>query len=476
MNDKPQHIVALTVANVKRVVAFKAVLSPTGLTILSGENAAGKSSVLDAIEMALSGRVEPKPIHAGAAKGHVVVETEELIVTRRYTPNNANGYLDVATKDGTSQKSPQKMLDTMLSTIGFDPLAFSMMKEREQAEELLRICPVELDLAKNALDTKTVYDERTAANREVKRIEAHLASLPKPMENPPAPVRVTTLVNEKNARLEAHMVRTRKLNTELEALREQDKGHQEIRQSLLTAHSIQSGIMVSQTKNQAWVVELRQKLEKAEAEELALTQDLEESERNIEKLTAKVSAIPDLVPQATEIKKKLSEACDTADIDAKITAAESTNKLAQEAQEARKAIEEATDSLVDARKDAEHLDTEHGELVESRRIALQQAKFPVEGLSLGDDGTVILGGIPLQQASTAQKIKLGIHLAIKANPQLRVCFVRDGSLLDANNMKLLADLAKENDIQIWVERVENDPGSIQIVDGHGGNQSTTGEQ
>ena len=59
MNDKPQHIVALTVANVKRVVAFKAVLSPTGLTILSGENAAGKSSVLDAIEMALSGRVEP---------------------------------------------------------------------------------------------------------------------------------------------------------------------------------------------------------------------------------------------------------------------------------------------------------------------------------------------------------------------------------------------------------------------------------
>ncbi len=53
------------------------------------------------------------------------------------------------------------------------------------------------------------------------------------------------------------------------------------------------------------------------------------------------------------------------------------------------------------------------------------------------------------------------------NPKLRVLRIRDGSLLDENGLKLLAEMADANDYQVWIERVETS-GKIGVVmvDGH----------
>jgi hypothetical protein len=168
-------------------------------------------------------------------------------------------------------------------------------------------------------------------------------------------------------------------------------------------------------------------------------------------------ALPDLLPQATEIKQKIANA-------------ETTNRLAAEAANAATALGDAEDKLQGARETASDCDYRHIKLCQARTAALQGARFPVEGLSIGEDGTVLLKGIPFQQASTAQKIRLGVALAAAANPTLRVAFVRDGSLLDAASMAVLSEMAKKHNLQVFVERVQNEPGSIQIVDGHGGNQ------
>ena len=75
-------IIELTASNVKRLKAVKIV--PKGAVInLGGENEAGKSSVLDSIQMALGGEPsESMPVRQGEEKAVITVNLGDLVVRR----------------------------------------------------------------------------------------------------------------------------------------------------------------------------------------------------------------------------------------------------------------------------------------------------------------------------------------------------------------------------------------------------------
>jgi putative cofactor-binding repeat protein len=61
-------------------------------------------------------------------------------------------------------------------------------------------------------------------------------------------------------------------------------------------------------------------------------------------------------------------------------------------------------------------------------------------------------------------ISLGISMAL--NPTLRVLRIKDGSLLDEKNRKIIYDRIKDNDFQLWYESVSTDRSvGIYIEDG-----------
>jgi hypothetical protein len=104
---------------------------------------------------------------------------------------------------------------------------------------------------------------------------------------------------------------------------------------------------------------------------------------------------------------------------------------------------------------------------EHKRAAIAAAKFPVPGLSLGDE-EVLVDGVPFEQAAASQKIRTSVALAMAMNPNIRVIRIMEGSLLDEDALKIVADMAKDQDFQVWVETVSFDgtgPGVI-IEDGH----------
>ena len=45
-------------------------------------------------------------------------------------------------------------------------------------------------------------------------------------------------------------------------------------------------------------------------------------------------------------------------------------------------------------------------------------------------------------------------LAMAANPELRVIRIKDGSLLDSENLALIDEIAKGGDFQVWIECVD----------------------
>jgi hypothetical protein len=80
--------------------------------------------------------------------------------------------------------------------------------------------------------------------------------------------------------------------------------------------------------------------------------------------------------------------------------------------------------------------------------------MPIKGLSINDDG-VIYNSIPFNQISSAEQLKVSLSIAMSMNPTLRVIRIMDGSLLDDDNLKLISEMAKDNDYQIWIEKVDS---------------------
>jgi hypothetical protein len=108
--------------------------------------------------------------------------------------------------------------------------------------------------------------------------------------------------------------------------------------------------------------------------------------------------------------------------------------------------------------------------------AIAAANMPVPGLGFGD-GVVLLAGVPFEQASDAERLRASVAIAMAANPKLRVIRIRDGSLLDEDAMKLLAEMADKHDMQVWIERVDSS-GAVGFVleDGHVRQAEVAGER
>lgn len=172
-------IVKLTSENIKRVKAVN--ITPDGNVVkITGKNAQGKTSVLDSILYALSGKREipENVIREGADSGRVELEFENYIIERKFTDKGT--YLKVTGKDGSEYSSPQSLLDDFTESIAFDPLEFSRLSDNEQADQLKKVAGIELDDLEEHL--QKVYDERRDVGRDVKRLDAKVSEWDEPPE------------------------------------------------------------------------------------------------------------------------------------------------------------------------------------------------------------------------------------------------------------------------------------------------------
>src|SRR3990167_4141745 len=183
--DHPLTILGLEAENVKRLKAIMIHPAAVGVVKICGQNAAGKSSVLDAIEAALSSkRAEPEvPIRTGETSAKVVLDLGEFRVVRSWTDKGS--YLSVHRQDGKLAK-PRDFLDRMIGTgLGFDPLAFATQKPATQVVALLDLLKLPEDPRKLDARKSDLYAQRTDVNREIKTLQAQAAGLPGPNDAVP---------------------------------------------------------------------------------------------------------------------------------------------------------------------------------------------------------------------------------------------------------------------------------------------------
>lgn len=413
------HIISLEAENVKRLRAVSIKTNGASAVVIGGRNAQGKTSVIDAIEMALGGKeaIPAEPVRHGARRASIVLDLGEFVVERTFDAKGTK--LVVKNAEGVEQLSPQTLLNSLLSKVSFDPFEFSRMDDKKQDAILKSVVGVDF----TQLDAKRerAFSARTEKNREVKSLKARIAAMPRHVGALPA-VSVAELVTELSKREEATKAR--------------GKLYAAFQESEATLNKV--GEEISETQGE--ILRLEEKLKKLR-------------ERSDEVLKATEAALADFeafgpAPNLEEIREQLSTA-------------EERNKIAAE----KAAREKSEDELAALERAAEELTDEIESIDGEKKAALEAAQFPVPGLGFNDLGPT-LNGVPLSQASQAERLRVSVAIGLALNPKLKVLLVREGALLDEEALQLLAQLAEDAGAQVWVERVgKGDPGAIIIEDG-----------
>ena len=190
-------IVRLESTNYKRLKAVEISPDPDGnLVIVAGKNGQGKTSILDSITAALggvNGKTTPKPIRDGEERAEIILETDDLIVTRRFTASGST--LTVKSPDGAVYPKGQAKLDDLLGKLSLDPLAFTQLSDRDQLATLLDLVELPFNPDKLAAERKELFERRTDANRAVKDLTARTAEYgARPADLPEEEVSVKDLV------------------------------------------------------------------------------------------------------------------------------------------------------------------------------------------------------------------------------------------------------------------------------------------
>jgi recombinational DNA repair ATPase RecF len=436
-------IVELKAENVKRLRVAE--IKPDGsMVVIGGKNGQGKSSLLDSIAYVLSGgrSLPDRPVREGEERAEIVatLDSDPPLVIRRQIRANGKTTLTVSEKrpDGTEAKltSPQKVLDAMVGEMAFDPLAFTRMRPQEQIDLLKKI--VGVDLSELDEQIKELMEQRRDVNRDADRIKAAAESMPM---HPDAPA-------EKQSVSE--------LLAQLDEIREHNRHEQVLEQQRRDAVE---AFQESESEVESCESRIREL-----AEQLRLAQEeLVSLEKNRDERKVAMEAAADAYEN---FERKDEDA-----ILAQVKDLEATNQKVAE----NKARAEKMEEAACHKKLADDLTDQIEALRKQRTEALNAAKWPVEGLGMSDNG-VTFNGLPFEQCSSAEQLRISTAIGLSQNPKLPVLLIRDGSLLDEDSLRMLGEIAEEHDAQVWVERVSSgDECSVIIEDGSVVSASVEGE-
>jgi hypothetical protein len=414
--DTPREyrLVELRVDNFKAIKAV-AIKPDRSLFKITGRNAQGKSSILDAVAAAIGGAgcFPPEPIRKGADEAVISLNFGDLQLRRRIYKRADDSvahelYLEYA--DGKKPKEKQHVLDELRgSPIADDPLEFSRLKPKDRYELIKGL--IDFDFKTMGDRRQELFDDRRLVGRDFEKAKGAVDSINLPADAPTTTIDITALAAEMRSATETNAMIDRRAER-------REQSATEIEQLLDEADSLRA--QAKQKEDRAAV--LRKQLEDA-------------------------GPLPDKV--------------NIDGLSAKLAQAETHNRNAVVGAERARKVKDRDELGASYDK----LTVEIEAIDKAKQQAIEKAELPVKGLTFGEDD-ILLDGLPFEQASTARKIRVSTALLMALKPQLRVLLVREGSLLDDEARAALETDAERNDFVVLMETVGEDAtGGVLIEDG-----------
>lgn len=440
------------IQNIRGIVqtSFK----PDTLTVISGANGTGKSSIVDSLKALVGGGHDPTLLRKGAESGRVTVVFDDgqsltLTVTQQKTTRI------VRDEKGRTISAPMSVINEMTNAVSFDPLSFLEAKPEEQLKLLLEALPIRITAQElkaagipvpqgMSLDGhglvvltalhKAFYDERRGLSREAKSKQATIDELSVGLPEPNAEIEVALgvaligleqLVGDRGAMVKAI-----------------DEQEREDKQSVNTEFGKIETKVTTRLQNQ--IDELRQAAT-AEIDSARLIRDRGMS----------------IVSERARTERASTETEFGGQIEAK---REAVGVLRAQVKQSQQAEGQRT-AIAKMKKDASDLETEieglNASLVAVANLRKTVTdKLPIPGLEIVD-GRLAIDGIPLSTVNSADKI-LGVALqvALLRMKSLPFLVIDNGERLDSAHLGTLKRIASEKGLQVVLSRVTDDSGLV----------------
>lgn len=419
--------------NFKKLSVIELTLDGKGVTI-TGKNGVGKSTFIDVIYTTLTGNEIPKnPIQSGKdkAKNTVKIKDESgniIIVEKTY--NGDKKTLTVKTATGAKYSSPQNFLNETIGNISFDPFEFMCKTPMEQKSFLMDLLNLDFkEIEKKKID---LLAEKNANTKSCLAIESELNSLSYHKD-------ITDLTEKNAGDLLAKLQEVNSLENQKSALiaeSEKFKNANTIFENRLTE--------IEEIINNL-VKEQEDIYVKIEENKMKIT----ETERNIESIIiSDVSNIQLEMQSIDEHNKKVRENIKYLDKQ------DSKDKVIRDGEKIKTALEN----------------------LEAEKISIiKNANMPIAGLEFSDSG-LLYNGLSLNenQLSKGKLIEIGLKISMALNPNLRIMRIKDGSLLDTEMLEIVRKACKDNDYQLFLEKVTDDNEIGFIIEEYNINENKKG--
>jgi DNA repair exonuclease SbcCD ATPase subunit len=385
-------------------------ITPRGtITVISGNNSQGKSSAIEALVTTLAGKEKGKdvPVRKGSDGAIIEIDLGDRIIKRVIKGDRDE--LEVYTKEGHVVKRPRSVLDELMDKRKFDVMKFITGTPKEQRALLMELAGLSFD----EIDAKrnVTFNERTMIGRERDSLKgqldglAHYDDAPKESVNTQAIITKIKENNEHNAGIQSN-----RLN--------------------IQAYKDKKSMLAME------IAQLEQRLKSLNEQLASAETALAEMEKNMETYAP---------ADNTELELQLKNAEDL------------NNKFRQNEKRAE------VFTRYQAKEKEYSAKTEELTAIEQKKIDdLKEAKFPIEGLSLTDEG-VIYNNLPLENESRSNKLKVALAIAMSIPTELRTIILDDAEVLDDDNMKIVDEMMQKNDYQAIIARRQDPDDNTYII-------------
>lgn len=401
-------IAALEAENVKRIKAVALTPSPTGLTIVGGNNNQGKTSVLDALAWALGGeKFRPTAaVRDGAlAPPHLKVILSNGVVVERRGKNSS-----LTVTDPTGQRSGQQLLNAFVEPLALDLPRFMQASDKDKADTLLNIIGVGDALTGLDREIKALYDRRTVIG-QIGAQKRHAAEeLTEYPDAPSEPVSAIELIQQQQEIL-LHNADNQRKRMKLAQLEEQEK---------------QLGRRVQ---------ELSQELEMVEHQLTAVQQDVQDATKTVAQLQDESTAeLEQSIRNVEEINRQVSANL------AKSKAQDEAERYAQECT--------ALTEQIKAKRTA-------------RMDLLNGADLPLTGLGV-EDGSLTYNGKHWQDMSGSDQLRVATAIVRRLNPDCGFVLLDKLEQMDLATLAEFGSWLQAEGLQAIATRVSTG-GECQII-------------
>ena len=403
----------LELETVKKIKAVALTPSANGLTIIGGNNAQGKTSVLDAICWALGGN-KYKPSNpqndASVIPPNLNITLSNGLVVERTGKNST-----LKVTDPNGNKGGQQLLDEFIEQLAIDLPKFMESSSKDKANTLLQIIGVGDQLALLEKEEKELYNERLAIGRiadqkkKFAKEQEYYQDAPKDLVSPSELIQKQQEILAKNGENQRKRENVARIEQDVAFFTQE-------------VNSLKTQLDNKQKQLNESLADLE--IAKKDAVDLIdeSTEELEQSIANIDEINRKVRANLD------------------------------KEKAEDEAREYERQYESLTCKITEVR--------------DSKTELLKGAQLPLEGLSV-EDGELTYNNQKWDNMSGAERLKVSTAIVRKLNPKCGFVLLDKLECMDMDTLNEFGRWLEDEGLQAIATRVSTgDECSIIIEDGY----------